>query len=161
MTRSDASLFVYRNGTEHAYLLLYDDDMILTDSSTQLLQRIIERLRSEFAIKDMGALRFFLSIDVQRGADGFFLSQKRYAEDLLQPAGMTSSLPISTAIISKAKVSASSGTPLSDPSFYCSLTGGLQYLTITRPDISYAVQQTCLHMHDPRDVHMALVKRIL
>src|SRR5688572_25693111 len=41
------------------------------------------------------------------------------------------------------------------------MVGALQYLTLTRPDISYAVQQVCLHMHVPHDVHAALLKRIL
>nr|GEZ35317.1 ribonuclease H-like domain-containing protein [Tanacetum cinerariifolium] len=39
--------------------------------------------------------------------------------------------------------------------------GGLQYLTFIRPDISYAVQQVCLHMHDPREPHLATLKRVL
>ena len=50
---------------------------------------------------------------------------------------------------------------MSDPSEYRSLVGALQYITLTWPDLSYAVQQACLHMHDPREQHLALVKRIL
>ena len=53
------------------------------------------------------------------------------------------------------------GAPVSDPTDFCSLAGALQYLTFTRPDISYAVQQVCLHMHDPREPHLAALKRIL
>jgi hypothetical protein len=41
------------------------------------------------------------------------------------------------------------------------LAGALQYLTFTRRDIAYVVQQICLFMHDPREPHLALVKRIL
>ncbi|GJS94008.1 ribonuclease H-like domain-containing protein [Tanacetum coccineum] len=53
------------------------------------------------------------------------------------------------------------GDPVSDPTLYRSLAGALQYLTFTRPDISYAVQQICLYMHDPRDPHFTALKRIL
>nr|GEW21127.1 ribonuclease H-like domain-containing protein [Tanacetum cinerariifolium] len=53
------------------------------------------------------------------------------------------------------------GVPVQDPTLYHSLPGGLQYLTFTRPDISYAVQQICLYMHDPREPHLAALKRIL
>ena len=60
-----------------------------------------------------------------------------------------------------AKVSAIEGAPVTDPTHYRSLTGALQYLTFTRPDIAYAVQQVCLHMHDPREPHLSAVKRIL
>ena len=48
-----------------------------------------------------------------------------------------------------------------DPSLYRSLVGALQYLTFTRPDLSYAVQQVCLSMHDPREAHMLALKRIV
>ncbi|GKD32664.1 ribonuclease H-like domain-containing protein [Tanacetum coccineum] len=53
------------------------------------------------------------------------------------------------------------GAPVQDPPLYRSLAGGLQYLTFTRPDLSYAVQQICLYMHDPREPHLAALKRIL
>ncbi|GJW17557.1 ribonuclease H-like domain-containing protein, partial [Tanacetum coccineum] len=53
------------------------------------------------------------------------------------------------------------GAPVQDPTLYRSLAGGLQYLTFTRPDLSYAVKQICLYMHDPREPHLAALKRIL
>ena len=73
-TWSASSLFVLRRGADMAYLLLYVDDMVHTALSSTLLQRVVTDLRSEFAVKDMGDLRFFLGIDVQRTADGFYLS---------------------------------------------------------------------------------------
>ena len=51
--------------------------------------------------------------------------------------------------------------PFSDPTLYRSLTGALQYLTSTHPEISFAVQQACLYMHDPWVPHYNHVKRIL
>jgi hypothetical protein len=48
-----------------------------------------------------------------------------------------------------------------DKTFYRSIAGALQYLTLTRPELAYAVQQACLHMYDPHDVHWNIVKRIL
>ncbi|GJU50917.1 ribonuclease H-like domain-containing protein [Tanacetum coccineum] len=53
------------------------------------------------------------------------------------------------------------GDIVSDPTLYRSLAVSLQYLTFTRPDISYAVQQVCLYMHDPREPHFSALKRIL
>ena len=88
-----------------AYLLLYVDDMVLTASSSTLLQRVVTDLRSEFAVKDMGDLRFFLGIDVQRTVDGFYLSQSRYAKEILQRAGMSNCKPASTPINGKGKLS--------------------------------------------------------
>ena len=64
-------------------------------------------------------------------------------------------------IDTKPKLSATSSSPFEDPTLYRSLAGALQYLTFTRPDISYAVQQVCLFMHDPRVEHVAALKRIV
>lgn len=59
------------------------------------------------------------------------------------------------------KLSAESGTLFADPTLYRSMVGALQYLTFTRPDISYAVQQVCMHMHAPRSIHWDALKRII
>ncbi|GKB78260.1 ribonuclease H-like domain-containing protein [Tanacetum coccineum] len=53
------------------------------------------------------------------------------------------------------------GSPVTDPTLYRSLAGSLQHLTFTRPDLSYAVQQLCLYMHDPRELHLNAMKRVL
>ena len=133
---------------------------MLTGSSSALLQHIVDCLRAEFAVKDMGALRFFLRIDVKRTKDGFYLSQERYTEDILERAGMTNCKPASTPIDAKNKLAAD-GPPTDDATSYRSLAGALQFLTMMRPDIAFAVQQACLHMHDPRAPHMTLLKHIL
>ena len=69
--------------------------------------------------------------------------------------------PVSTPIATSGKLCADAGSPCDDPTLYCSLASALQYLTFTRPDISYAVQQVCLHIHDPRAEHMGAIHRIL
>jgi len=158
---TDTSLFVLKEGGATAYLLVYVDDIILTASSSDLLRRITARLHSEFAMTDLGELHHFLGISVTRSSDGLFLSQRQYALDLLQRAGMAECHSTSTPVDTRAKLSATEGPPVADPSEYRSLAGALQYLTLTRPDLAYAVQQVCLFMHDPREPHLALIKRIL
>ena len=74
---------------------------------------------------------------------------------------MTSCKPTTTPVDTKSKLSTSSGSPYKDPTHYRRLAGALQYLTFTRPNISYAVQQVCLHTHDPKDEHMNALKRIM
>jgi hypothetical protein len=78
--------------------------------------------------------------------------------EIIARAGLTDCKPCATPIDTSAKLS---GAPVSDPTQYRSLTGALQYLTFIRPDISYAVQQVCLHMHDPREPHLTALKRVL
>nr|GEW13440.1 ribonuclease H-like domain-containing protein [Tanacetum cinerariifolium] len=81
-------------------------------------------------------------------------SQKQYAIELLACAHMTNCNPSRTPVDTDSKLGPE-GVPVQDPTLYRSLTGGLQYLTFTRPDISYAVQQIFLYMHDPREPHLA------
>lgn len=69
--------------------------------------------------------------------------------------------PSPTPVDTKAKLPTADGPRVSDLTQYRSLAGALQYLKITRPELSYAVQQVCLHMHDPRECHLALLKRVL
>jgi hypothetical protein len=73
---SNTSLFVYKDGSSIAYLLLYVDDIVLTASSTKLLDCLIGRLHTEFAMTDLGDLHHFLGISITRTSNGLFLSQR-------------------------------------------------------------------------------------
>jgi hypothetical protein len=143
------------------YLLLYVDDVVLTASSQPLLHRVIAALTKEFAMKDLGPLHHFLGVAVERHMDILFLSQRQYTLDILERHGMSTCNPCSTPVDTCAKIPADAGPAVADPTAYRSLVGALQYLTFTRPDITYAVQQVCLHIHDPREVHLTAAKRIL
>ncbi|XP_026398635.1 uncharacterized protein LOC113294458 [Papaver somniferum] len=149
------------NGQDTAYLLLYVDDIILTASTDVLLTRFIDMMKREFCMTDLGSLHHFLGITATRSSSGLFLSQSLYTKDIISRASMTSCNPVATPVDTNSKLSATSGPSLKDPTLYRSLAGALQYLTFTRPDISYAVQQVCLFMHDPREPHMQALRRIL
>lgn len=69
--------------------------------------------------------------------------------------------PSKTPVDLKSNLGAEIGPKIKDPTFYRSIAGQLQYLTFTRPDICYAVQQVCLFMHDPRESHLHALRRIL
>ncbi|GJU60121.1 ribonuclease H-like domain-containing protein [Tanacetum coccineum] len=119
-------------GMDNAYLLLYVDDIVFTASLQALLQHII----------------------------GMFLSQKKYALEILERASMVNCNPSRTPVDTESKLGDTSDT-VSDLTLYRSLAGSLQYLTFTRPNISYVVSQVCLYMHDPREPHFSALKRIL
>ncbi|GKE46246.1 ribonuclease H-like domain-containing protein [Tanacetum coccineum] len=109
---------------------------------------------------DLGPLNYFLGISVSRYSSELFLSQKKYVVEILDRAHMVNCNPSRTPIDTESKVG-SDGDPVSDPTLYRSLAGSLQYLTFTRPNISYVVQQVCLYMHDPREPHFSALKMIL
>ncbi|KAJ9544405.1 hypothetical protein OSB04_024112 [Centaurea solstitialis] len=159
-SKTDTSLFTYHREPDTIYLLLYVDDIILTASSPTLISMVISKLSSEFPMSDLGPLSVFLGITASRSKSGLFLSQSAFAQEILARADMVSCNPCSTPADTKTKL-AVDGEPVPDPTLYRSLVGALQYLTFTRPDIAYAVQQVCLFMHDPRLPHLNALKRIL
>ncbi|GJV63652.1 ribonuclease H-like domain-containing protein [Tanacetum coccineum] len=159
-SRGDSSLFIYRQGIDTDYLLLYVDDIVLTAFSEHLLQQLIHSLHQEFSMTDLGSLNYFLGISVTRDSSGMFLSQRKYATEILERAYMVGCNSNRTPVDTESKLG-DGGDPVSDLTLYRSLAGYLQYLTFTRPDISYAVQQVCLYMHDPREPHFSALKRIL
>ncbi|GAA0174522.1 transmembrane signal receptor [Lithospermum erythrorhizon] len=118
-------------------------------------------LHAEFSIIDLGKLSYFLDINVTHHSGGLFLSQKKYAEAVIARARMSSCNPSATPIDTKSKLGVVSGTPYKDPTLFRSLACAWQYLTFTRPDISYAFQQLCLFMHAPMSDHMLSLKRVL
>jgi hypothetical protein len=100
--KSDTSLFIYRRGEDTVYLLLYVDDIVLTTSTADLLQRTIIALQREFAMKDLGPLHHFLGITAERRPQGLFLHQRQYAIDILERAGMYDCKPCSTPVDTQA-----------------------------------------------------------
>ncbi|GKA76356.1 ribonuclease H-like domain-containing protein [Tanacetum coccineum] len=122
-----------------------------------LLQRSFIRMKQAPGLGS--AVRSFL-IHLTQQIIGLFLSQKKYALQHLQRAHMVTCNPSRTPVDTEFKLGPE-GAPVQDPTLYRSLAGGLQYHTFTRPDLSYAVQQICLYMHDPREPHLAALNRIL
>ncbi|GJZ20863.1 ribonuclease H-like domain-containing protein [Tanacetum coccineum] len=139
-SQCDSSLFIYTQGSEVAYLLIYVDDIILTASSLVLLHQIIDSFHKEFYMTDLGALNYFLGISAVRHPTRLFLSQKKYARQLLERAHMVNCNPSRTPIDTDSKLGPD-GILIQDPTLYRSLVGGLQYLTFTHLNLSYVVQQ--------------------
>jgi hypothetical protein len=159
--KSDTSLFIFHRDSDTIYMLLYVDDIILTASSTELLRRTIFALQWEFAMKDLELLHHFLGITVECRPDGLFLHQRTYTLDILKRAIMADCKPCTTPVNLQAKLAGDSGPPVENVSQFRSIAGAFQYLTFTRPDIAYVVQQIYLHMCDPQEPHLTAMKHIL
>jgi histone deacetylase 1/2 len=162
-SKADTSLFILRHPGITIYLLVYVDDIIVVSSSDTVIARLIHQLRGAFALKDLGRLHYFLGIEVQFCADSLLLTQRKYAAELLRRAGLIKCGPSPTPMISSEKLSSHDGVPLSaeESTRYQSIVGGLQYLTMTRPDLSFSVNKVCQYLHAPRSTHWSAVKRIL
>jgi hypothetical protein len=138
--KADTSLFIFRQGANTTYLLLYVDDVILTASSTTLLRRTISALQREFMMKDLGSLHHFLGITVEHRPDGMFLHQRTYTLDIIKRAALADCKPCTSPVDLQVKLAADSGPPVQDTSQFQSIAGAPQYLTFTRPNIIYVVQ---------------------
>ncbi|KAI5350724.1 hypothetical protein L3X38_003615 [Prunus dulcis] len=132
----------------------------LNGPNASVINTFIDKLCSTFASRKLGALHFFLGMEVTRYANQLSLSQARYASDLLKKFKMDLCKPCPTSLFSSQRLSAHDGDSLSDPETYCSMVGGLQYLTLSRLDIAYAINQVCQYMHNPKTTHLQAVKRI-
>ncbi|XP_028196718.1 uncharacterized protein LOC114381684 [Glycine soja] len=101
-----------------------------------------------------------LGIEILQTTDGLHLSQSHYALTILERANMVDYKPKITPLEAKMKMT-SNNTPLDDPSYFCGLVGSLQYLTLTRPDISYSVNFVSQFMNSPTTMHLQMAHRIL
>ena len=157
-SKNDHSLFV-KKGPTLVFILVYVDDILVTGPNPQACKDTISQLSNLFPIKDLGPLHYFLGIEVKRSSSGIFISQTKYILDLLKKSNMIGAKPCATPLSTS---SLDHESPLlSDPTEYRSLVGGLQYLTWSRPDLSFAVNLVCQFMHQPRESHLQAVKRIL
>lgn len=157
---SDNSLFVYSSHLATVYILVYVDDLIITGDNINFMECFISDLHKTFALKDLGNLHYFLGVKIIRNHTGLIISQKGYTEDVLTRSKMTNSKPISTPADTSTPLQ-KDGEPFFDSKLYRQVVGSLQYATITRPDIAYAVNRVCQYMHSPKTQHWKAVKRIL
>ncbi|XP_031092189.1 uncharacterized protein LOC115996890 [Ipomoea triloba] len=159
-SKTDVSLFYYTLKSSRIFLLVYVDDIIMLGNDASLINDLLLRLSSVFKIRDLGTPSFFLGIETLTDGTGILLSQKRYMADILHRAGMSDCKPLATPA-SVTQPATPSLKPYENPTQYRRIVGALQYLTITRPDLSYAVNRLCQFMHSPTDNHWALLKRVL
>ena len=157
----DSALFIKNSSSGIILLLLYVDDMVITGDDVSGIQQLKEFLHTQFEMKDLGHLSYFLGLEVSKSSSGYSLTQTKYASDILSRAGITDSKVATTPTETNLKLLPGDGEPLSDVTRYRQLVGSLVYLTVTRPDIAHAVHLVSQFMSAPTTVHFATMLRIL
>lgn len=160
-SREDPSLMLFHKLGICMYLLIYVDDILLTGNDQAAIQTLFQQLNRRFRMKNLGSLSNFLGIEAHRSSTGITLSQSSYALQVMQCAAMIGCKTLSTPASMKEFSSAHSMDDFENPSLYRKIVGKLQYLTITRPDIAYAVNRACQAMHKPLQIHYQNLKRII
>ena len=112
--------------------------MIITGDDLSGIQELKDFLSQQFEMKDLGHLSYFLGLKITHSKDGLYITQAKYASELLSRAGLIDSKTVDTPVKFNAHLTPSRGKPLFNSSLYKRLVGNLVYLTVTRPDISYA-----------------------
>ena len=161
MADADHSLYVRVSDRGIVVITIYVDDLIVGGDKEDEIEHVKGLLRQKFEMKDLGDLRYFLGIEIIRTPDGIWMSQRQYAMDMLSKYGMADCKPISVPLDQNGKVSTDAGCVLEDPTMYKKMVGSLIYITISRPDLSYAVGLVSQYMQVPRKPHLDCVRHIL
>lgn len=128
-SKCDPSLFTLTSNGHCVIILVYVDDIIITEDNLDLIESLTSKLNDEFALKQLG------------NHDGsLLLSQSKY-------------ILINTPMISSLKLSKHGTDVLQDPTFYRSIVGALQYVTITRPEICFSVNKACQFLSQLLESH--------
>ena len=143
-------------------LLVYMNDIIITGIHRNMIHKLQSSLQAAFHMKDLGPLTYFLRHEVEQSRKGVFHHQYKYVDDLIDLAGLHGATPVDTPLEVNGKLRNDDGDLLFDPTSYTRLVGSLVYLTITRPNISYAaVNVFSQFMTAPKHHHLVVVKRII
>ncbi|WVZ83397.1 hypothetical protein U9M48_030555 [Paspalum notatum var. saurae] len=161
--RSSCEHGLYTRGVKQSRLVvgIYIDDLIITGESGKEIGAFKEEMKALFHMSDLGALMYYLYIEVRQGWRGIELSQAAYARKVLEKAGMGAYKPCVTPMETRLKLSKHSTSPAVDAIEYRCLIGSLRYLVNTRPDLAFAVGYLSRFMEDPRQEHMAGIKHLL
>jgi hypothetical protein len=157
----DHSLFTCHFGTTHIFLLIYVDDIIVTSNHAFSIDMLVAKLKSDFAMKNLGSLQYFLGIQAIQTAVGLHLCQSKYNVNLMHCIKMDEAKPYGVPCLAGSKMSWFDGEQLFDPTLFRHVVGSLQYTTLTRLDLAYSVNQLCQHMYRPTMVHWTAAKKVL
>lgn len=160
-SKEDYSLFSYTKNGKILHILVYVDDFLIAGNDLGIIDCFKAHLNDCFHMKDLGKLKYFLDIEVCRGPDGFCLSQRKYALDIISEAGLLGCKPSAVPIELNHKLASVKSPMFDNPEQYRRLVGRFIYLTITRPDLSYAVHILSQFMKTPLVAHWEAALRLV
>ena len=142
-------------------VLVYVDDILIIGDSSALIHSVIQALTSRFALKTLSSINYFLGFEAFRDSSSLYLNQAKYISDLLVKTNMVHAKPSSTPMALGQKVALEDSAPFPDVTLYHSTICALQYLTLTRPDISFSVNKLSQFLKTPTQHHWSACKRLL
>jgi hypothetical protein len=126
-----------------------------------VLSSFEKEMCKSFNMSDLGALSYYLGVEVQQSRDGITICQGAYAKKIIDAAELEESTTSRTPMEPRPQLSKNGDTPTMDSTNYRSVVGSLRYLVNTCPDLAYSVSYVSRFMEAPRAEHMMAVKRML
>ena len=160
-SKYDTSFFLRKSNVGIVVLLVYVDNIVITGSDSTFLAQLKTHLSKSFHMKDLGPLTYFLGLKVHHSPSSISLNQHKSASDLMATVELQEATSVASPMELNVKLRKEKNDLLVDPSLYRKLVGSLVYFTITRPDISFVVQQVSQFLQTPRHLHLAIVHRII
>jgi len=161
-SQEDHTLFIKHSVSGGVTILLvYVDDIIVTEDDKEDQIILSQCLATNFEIKTLGRLKYFLGIEVAHSKKGIFISQQKHITNLLKETRKTACKPVSTPVDPNIKLGSAEEDNAVNKEMYQRLMGRLIYLTHTRPDIAFAVSLVSQFMHQPREAHLQATLRIV
>ena len=159
-SKSNHSAFKKNFQTCIILLVVYVDDNVISGNDMAGISLLKSFLHGQFHTKDLGMLKYFLSVEVMRSKRGIFLSQRKYVLDLLTKTGKLATKPCHFPMTQSLHLTRKDEL-FEHPKRYKRLVGKLNYHIVTRPDIAYSVSVVNQYMSFPTVDHWAAVKQIL
>ena len=161
-SKNEPNLYMKKQGkNDFLIICLYVDDMIYMGSSSYLINEFKACMKKKFEMTDLGDLQYFLGLEVKQLKDGIFVSQRKYAADLLKRFNTLNCKVATTLMNLNEKLQIDDGTEQANERYFRSLVGGLIYSTHTQPDIAFSVGVISRFMHGPSKHHLGAGKRVL
>ncbi|KAG6539068.1 hypothetical protein ZIOFF_004221 [Zingiber officinale] len=155
------AVYTRRKGEVSILVGVYVDDLIVTGSSTENINKFKQQMMAEFDMSDLGLLSYYLGIEVEQQKNRILLRQSAYAKKILSHFKMADCNATKHPMEPKTQLHKDlEGTPI-DATEYRRLIGCLRYLLHTRPDLSYSVGMASRYMERPTIMHHKVVKQIL
>lgn len=151
--------FVEQVGT--LVVCLYIDDLLVTGSSTEEIEKFKVMMKNELEMTDLGRLGYFLGMKFVQTKAGMFMHQRRYILETLERFSLKNCNSTSILVIANMKLSWQQEEDKVDETLFKQIVGTLRYICNTRPNISFGVGLISRFMHDLRQSHLTTTKHIL
>ncbi|KAK0570992.1 hypothetical protein LWI29_009545 [Acer saccharum] len=157
----DNTLFIKKDNDELFIAQIYVDDIVFGSTNNTKVQQFVDVMSYEFEMSLVGELSYFLGLQIRQLDDGIFITQAKYAKNLVKKFGLENAKYCDTPMSTTLKLSKDASGKSVEQMLYRGMTGSLLYLAVSRPDISFSVGVCARYQADPKESHLSSVKRII